>query len=65
LFIRGANGDTGEVVPMTAPASAYNGWLNNSVGRNVARIYALIAQDIRSSTLGAQLSRRRHASRDD
>lgn len=53
LSIRGANGDTSELAPLTPPASAYNGWPDNSVARNVARVYALIAQDIRSGTRSA------------
>lgn len=53
LSIRGANGDMRELAPLTPPASAYEGWPDNSVARNVARIYALIAQDIRSGTRSA------------
>lgn len=48
LSIRGDNGDKGEVAQLTPPASAYDGWPDSSVARNVARLYALIAQDIRS-----------------
>lgn len=50
LSIRGANGDMSELVPLMPPASAYDGWPDSSVARNVARLYAMIAQDIRSST---------------
>ncbi|MBJ7483867.1 Gfo/Idh/MocA family oxidoreductase [Brevundimonas sp.] len=50
LSIRGANGETSEMAPLTPPASAYDGWPDNSVARNVAHLYALIAQDIRSGT---------------
>ncbi|MEV4777600.1 Gfo/Idh/MocA family protein [Burkholderia sp. LMU1-1-1.1] len=53
LSIRGANGDTKELARLTPPASAYNGWPDNSVARNVARVYALIARDIRSGTRSA------------
>ncbi|WP_193090154.1 Gfo/Idh/MocA family protein [Advenella sp. FME57] len=53
LTIRGANGDTSELAPLTPPASAYSDWPDNSVARNVARVYALIAQDIRSGTRSA------------
>lgn len=53
LSIRGANGDTSELAPLTPPASAYDGWPDNSVARNVARVYALIAEDIRSGTRSA------------
>ena len=50
LSIHGANGDASELTPLIPPASAYEGWPDNSVARNVARIYALIAQDIREGT---------------
>lgn len=53
LSIRGANGDAGELAPLTPPASAYEGWPNNSVARNVARLYALVARDIHSGTRSA------------
>jgi len=53
LSIRGANGDTTELAPLTPPASAYEGWPNQAVPRNVARLYALLAQDIRSGTRSA------------
>ncbi|MGX9936799.1 Gfo/Idh/MocA family protein [Advenella kashmirensis] len=53
LAIRGANGETSELAPLTPPTSAYSGWPDNSVVRNVARVYALIAQDIRSGTRSA------------
>jgi len=50
LSIRGANGEAHELAPLTPPASAYEGWPDNPVARNVARLYALIAGDIRSGT---------------
>jgi predicted dehydrogenase len=53
LSIRGANGDTSELAPLTPPALAYNGWPDNSVARNVACLNALVAQDIRSGTRSA------------
>lgn len=53
LSIHGAHGDASELAPLTPPASAYDGWPDNSVARNVARLYALIAQDIRSGTRSA------------
>lgn len=53
LSIRGANGTAGELAPLTPPASDYEGWPDNSVARNVARVYALIAQDIRTGTRSA------------
>lgn len=53
LSIRGANGDTTELAPLTPPASSYEGWPDSSVSRNVARLYALVAQDVRSGTRSA------------
>ena len=50
LSIRGANGEMGDLAPLTPPASAYESWPDSSVARNVARLYALIARDIRSGT---------------
>lgn len=53
LSIRGANGDMSDLAPLTPPASAYDGWPDSSVARNVARLYAMIAQDIHSGTRAA------------
>lgn len=53
LSIHGANGDASELTPLTPPDSAYQGWPDNSIARNVARVYALIAQDIRAGTRSA------------
>ena len=53
LSIHAANGEAQELQPLTPPASMYAGWPDNSVARNVARIYALIAEDIRSGTRSA------------
>jgi predicted dehydrogenase len=53
LSIRGASGDTSELASLPPPASAYDGWPDGSVARNVARLYALVAQDIRSGTRSA------------
>ncbi len=53
LSIRGAKGDASKLTQLTPPASAYEGWPDTSVARNVARIYALIAEDIRSGTRAA------------
>jgi predicted dehydrogenase len=50
LSIRGANSKESELAPLVPPASAYEGWPDNSVARNVARLYALVAQDIRAGT---------------
>jgi predicted dehydrogenase len=53
LSIRGANGDAKVLAPLTPPAPAYDGWPDNPVAGNVARLYALIAPDIRSGTRSA------------
>ncbi len=53
LSIRGANGDSNELAPLTVPASGYEGWPDDPVPRNVARIYARVAHDIRSGTRSA------------
>jgi len=50
LSIRSGNGEMKELEPLTPPASLYEGWPNSSVARNVTRLYALIANDIRSGT---------------
>lgn len=46
LSIRGAKGDATELTPLMPPAAAYEGWPDNSIARNVARVYAMIARDI-------------------
>jgi predicted dehydrogenase len=53
LSVRGANGDATELAPLMPPASAYEGWPDDAAARNVARIYALIARDIRQGTRSA------------
>lgn len=53
LSVRGANGDATELAPLMPPPSAYAGWPDNAVARNVARIYALVARDIRNGTRSA------------
>ncbi len=50
LAIRGASGDAKELAPLIPPAPDYAGWPESSVARNVARIYARLADDIRSGT---------------
>src|SRR5690625_3754622 len=50
LSIRGANGDADELAPLMPSPGAYEGWPNDPIARNVARLYALVAQDIRSGT---------------
>lgn len=53
LSIHGGNGDASTLAPLTPPASFYEGWPDNSVARNVARVYALVAKDIRSGSRSA------------
>ena len=53
LSIRGANGDARELAPLPLPASAHEGVPDVLFARNVARIYARVAQDIRSNTRSA------------
>ncbi len=53
LSIRGARGDSAELEPLTPPSSAYEGWPGESIPRNVARVYDLVAQDIRTGTRSA------------
>lgn len=50
LSISGANGDATELAPLTPPPSAYAGWPKDAIARNVACLYALVAEDIRSGS---------------
>ncbi|SEO08368.1 Predicted dehydrogenase [Paracoccus alcaliphilus] len=50
LAIRGGNGDATGLAPLKPPASAHAGWPGDSTARNVARLYARIAEDIRKGT---------------
>lgn len=50
LTIRGAKGDATELTDLMPPAEAYAGWPDTPVARNVARMYALVARDIREGT---------------
>lgn len=42
--------DATELAPLIPPPSAYSGWPTNAVAGNVARLYALVAKDIRAGT---------------
>lgn len=53
LSIRGANGGGNGLAPLMPPAATYEAWPKEAVARNVARLYALVAQDIRSGTRSA------------
>lgn len=53
LKIEGARKDASRMSSLMPPASAYEGWPDNAVPRNVARMYALIAEDIRNGTRSA------------
>ncbi|MGY0561726.1 Gfo/Idh/MocA family protein [Luteimonas sp. A277] len=50
LDVRGGTGEASGLAPLMPPASAYAGLPDSAVARNVARIYALLAQDIREGT---------------
>lgn len=50
LSIRGARGADRELAPLTPPASAYQGWPDNAMARNVARMYARLADDVTRGT---------------
>ena len=53
LTIKGAKGDEEEMKTLTPPVEMYNGLPDNSVARNVAQIYKLLAGDIRNNTRNA------------
>jgi predicted dehydrogenase len=53
LSIRGANDKTREFALLSPPASAYESLPGSALVRNVACLYALIAQDIRSGSRSA------------
>jgi predicted dehydrogenase len=53
LSVQGGNGEAAGLRPLMPPAEAYAGWPESSVARNVARIYALVAKDIRQGTRSA------------
>ena len=50
LSIQGAQGDATELTPLQPSATNYEGWPDNSIARNVARMYARLADDIRNDT---------------
>jgi predicted dehydrogenase len=50
LSIAGARGAQTELQPLMPPASVHAGWPETSLARNVARVYALVAQDIRTGS---------------
>jgi predicted dehydrogenase len=53
LSIRGATGEAQQLESLTPPSSAYQGLPDNPVVRNVARMYSLVAKDIREGTRAA------------
>ena len=53
LAVRGARGGETKLAPLMPPDSAYEGWPEDVMARNVARIYALVAADIRTGTRSA------------
>lgn len=50
LSLRGGRGEGGKLESLMPPASAYAGLPDSAMARNVARVYALLAQDIREGT---------------
>ncbi|MEN1929910.1 Gfo/Idh/MocA family oxidoreductase [Luteimonas sp. MJ250] len=50
LTIRGARGTETALTELMPPAEAYADWPDSPVARNVARMYALLARDIREGT---------------
>ncbi len=50
LTIRGAQGEATELESLMPPAEAYAGWPENVTTRNVARMYARLADDIQTGT---------------
>ena len=50
LSIHGAKGEAERLEPLSPPSSAYDGLPNNPIARNVARMYSLVAKDIRDGT---------------
>ncbi len=53
LTIKGAKGDETELKTLTPPAEMYKGLPDNSIARNVAKVYSLLAGDIRNNTRNA------------
>jgi len=50
LHIMGAQGGDSELKPLMPHKDAYNGWPENAMVRNVARMYARMADDIENGT---------------
>lgn len=50
LALFGARGEAREMQPLTPPAEMYAGLPDNVIPRNVAGIYAMVAEDIRTNT---------------
>jgi predicted dehydrogenase len=50
LEVRGARGGQTELTPLMPEAADYHGWPDSAAARNVARIYARLASDIRNGT---------------
>jgi predicted dehydrogenase len=50
LSLHGATGEAERLEPLSPPASAYEGLPDGPVARNVARMYSLVAGDIREGT---------------
>lgn len=50
LTLRGARGKARELQPIDVPESYYSGWPQSALVRNVARVYARMAADLRHGT---------------
>ena len=50
LSLTGARGTERELRPLTVPEAEYAGWPGDVIPRNVARVYARMAADLRNGT---------------
>lgn len=53
LSLKGARGEEGELRAIDVPGDYYSGWPDDVVPRNVARVYARMAADLRNGTATA------------
>ena len=53
LSLKGAQGEENELKTLTPPAEMYAGLPDNSIARNVAKVYSLLAGDIKNNTRNA------------
>ena len=50
ISIKGARGKERELRPIAVPEAAHSGWPKDVIPRNVARVYARMAADLRDGT---------------